>query len=58
MNAAWFLLYNAIVYPLLFFVYLLLSLVNGKVRAGFFGRFSTYRILKQYFNNIESNRYR
>ena len=57
MNAVWFLLYNAIVYPLLFFVYLLLCLFNGKVRAGFWGRFSTHKVLKQYFNNIETNRF-
>ena len=55
MNVVWFLLYNTIVYPIIFCVFLLFSLVNTKVRAGFRGRLSTYSILKHYFKNIDPN---
>ena len=55
MDVVWFLLYNTIVYPIVFCIFLLLSLVNPKVRAGFWGRLSTYKLLKHYFSNVNPN---
>lgn len=55
MNTLWFLVYNIIIYPLLIFIFTILSIINGKVRSGFIGRFSTQRKLNKYFSKISIN---
>ena len=54
-----FLLYNLLIYPILFFFITFLSLFSKKIRYGYIGRFRTNKILKNYFNKniIKSNIY-
>ena len=50
MNLFWFFLYNILFYPLVFCVYLILAIVNSKVRSGFTARFRSISILKNHFS--------
>lgn len=53
MKLFWFFFYNILFYPLVFGVYLILALVNSKVRDGFFSRFKSNTILKNYFQSVD-----
>ena len=53
----WFsiLIYNLIFYPLLFFLALIGSLFNQKIRKGIIGRLIAVNKLKKYFKKIDTN---
>jgi len=44
----WFLVYNLFILPILFFIAIIMSLFNNKIRSGLLGRFNTYLILKDF----------
>jgi len=52
MKIIWVLLYNLLVYPLLFITGIILSLFNQKLRRGVLGRFESISILSNYFKQI------
>ena len=55
MKYIWFVLYNFIVYPLIFVVGCFFALFNKKLRVGIIGRFKSIGILKHYFINLDNN---
>jgi len=55
MSFFWKTIYNILILPLLLFVALFGSLFNAKLREGFRKRFSTIRILKSFFSDLDRN---
>ena len=53
MKLFWFFIYNILFYPLVFGAYLILAFANSKVRDGFFSRFRSNVILKNYFQSTD-----
>ena len=50
MHIFWFILYNTILYPLLFFCAIVFSLFSDKTRESVYGKFGAIKKLKLYFN--------
>ena len=55
MHIFWFILYNTILYPLLFFCVSAFSLFSGKTRKSVYGKFGSIKILKSYFKQNRKN---
>ena len=53
--ALWFILYNLFFYPIIFFVYLLISFTNKKAREGFFGKIRSKRLIYKIFKDENVN---
>lgn len=56
MKLVWLIIYNVIIYPLLFVVGCILCLFNSKLRRGVLGRFRSVSKLKYYFKQIDQNK--
>ena len=59
MKIIYFVIYNGLLYPVLFFTALILSVFNKKLRQSIKGKFGSIIIIKNYFNkiNVSSNIY-
>ncbi len=55
MKIFWALLYNALLYPLIFLFAMVGSVFQDKLRASVLGRFRSSSVLKQYFKSHKSN---
>ena len=55
MKIFWALLYNALLYPLIFLFAMVGSVFQDKLRASVLGRFRSNSILKQYFSSFNPN---
>jgi len=51
----WKIFYNIILYPIIFFALLIMSLFNKKIKEGFLGRLKSIKELKTFMNNINSH---
>ena len=55
MKIIWALLYNVLLYPLIFLFAMVGSVFQDKLRASILGRFRSNSILKQYFSSFNPN---
>ena len=55
MKIFWVLLYNVLLYPLIFLFAMVGSVFQDKLRASILGRFRSSRVLKQYFKSYKPN---
>jgi len=56
MKLVWLIIYNVLIYPLLFVVGCIVCLFNSKLRQSVLGRFRSISKLKHYFNQNEINK--
>ena len=59
MKIIYFVIYNGLIYPAIFFTALIFSAFNKKLRQSIKGKFGSINIIKNYFNkdDISSNIY-
>ena len=55
MKTIYFLIYNGLIYPAIFFSALIISAFNKKLRQSIKGKFGSINILRNYFNKIDLN---
>ena len=55
MKIVYFVIYNGLVYPSIFLTALIISTFNKKLRQSVIGKFGATKVLKKYFNKIDSN---
>ena len=53
MKTFWFLIYNLILYPILFVLGMIFAPLNKKIRKGIIGRFKTVSIINEFCNTID-----
>ncbi|MEL1223129.1 MAG: hypothetical protein VW522_02690, partial [Candidatus Neomarinimicrobiota bacterium] len=55
MKIIYFVIYNGLVYPVIFWTALIISAFNKKLRQSIKGKFDSFNVLKNYFNKFDTN---
>ena len=55
MKIIYFVIYNGLIYPAIFFTALIISAFNKKLRQSIKGKFGSPNIIKNYFNKVDIN---
>ena len=55
MKIIYFIIYNGLIYPAIFFTALIISAFNKKLRQSIKGKFGSPNIIKNYFNKVDIN---